>query len=295
VPKGAARAGATVSAEAYQDAVSTRGLLDALRRFKRDRYNRKKSDPNYHGPRIVAEGDSWFEYFMTKDLLMWLGERYAVLSLAKAGDAWGNIDDQNELFPTIAAENPHIVMLSLGGNEVMGEIATYVSPYQLRPGDDPEDFDPNDWIKPGFEGLLRWVDSRYRSTILEIIATGSKVIVHGYDYPDPRSAQNGGQWLGGPLQHLGFGGVGIDAPGMWRGIINTMVDRFNDHLKDVVTDVANQHPNKVRYVRLLETIGTQDIVSGPDRNLWQDEIHGSPLGNQRLATRLAEVIDELYP
>ncbi len=88
-PKGAPRDLGTLSQNFI---VNFRAILDAKRKAKRQRYFALKSDLAYKGPRIVAEGDSWFEFPCTTDLLEWLGRKYAILSLAKAGDAWFDVN-----------------------------------------------------------------------------------------------------------------------------------------------------------------------------------------------------------
>src|SRR5215211_5245315 len=97
------------------------GLKDLKRYAKRQRYLAKLADRNYRGPKMLAEGDSWFEYPYARDLIDWLGDRFAVLSLARAGDTWNDIHEQEGdqygdgspkgLFENIREQDPDIVML----------------------------------------------------------------------------------------------------------------------------------------------------------------------------------------
>src|SRR5436189_3007501 len=111
VPKGTPTEQKRMGLETLEASSDLQGIKDIHRPFKEKRYRQTIKNPKYRGPRIVAEGDSWFEYPLTNDILMWLGDRYAVLSLAKAGDSWHEIIEQDELFNTIKKEKPHIVML----------------------------------------------------------------------------------------------------------------------------------------------------------------------------------------
>ena len=96
---------------------------------------------------------------------MILGEKYAIMSLAKAGDAWTDIYRENELFPAITKEHPDIVLLSMGGNEVMGQIENYVHQFELnRPA--------SKCILPSFAKILDWVEKQYDTTITHILAQG---------------------------------------------------------------------------------------------------------------------------
>ena len=284
VPRGTPLALDQIPAETLAAVAATAGLRDMLRPFKERRYRELKNNPAYHGPIIVAEGDSWFEYFMSKDLLMWLGERYAVLSLAKAGDAWSDIYEQDELIRTVEIERPNIVMLSVGGNEVMGSMPSFVDQYDNSPN-----FDPAGYVNRAFADRLKYVRRMYKVTIQGVLDRGAQVILHGYDFPDPREWNSGGQWIGGPLERLGFGGVG-----MWRGIANVMVSRFNTMMEQLTAEFRKPDgSNPVHFVKLTGTIGTDDIVAGPDRALWVDEIHGTPDGFRDLAKRLSDKIDAI--
>jgi lysophospholipase L1-like esterase len=258
------------------------GILDIHRPFKNRRYHEKRNNSSYRGPIIVAEGDSWFEFPLAKDLIMWLGETYAILSLAKAGDAWADVQDQNELIPAVKSEKPDIVMLSLGGNEIMGNIDKYVHSYDPNLGRD-------DYIRPNFEPLLQGVQKQYEITIGEILKyrPRAKVILHGDDYPNPREWQQGGQWIGGPLENF----LRIGDHTLWRHVANAMVDQFNAHQRAT----AAKFGDSVHYVDLRKTIGRdEDDWRGPEDD-WDDEIHGTSDGFQRLAQMLAVKIDEIAP
>ncbi len=267
--------------------VQLTGIMDLKREAKRKRYIKMKSDPAYRGPRILAEGDSWFEYpACFKDMIDWLGETYAILSLAKAGDTWQGIAQEEGghygdgtpmgLFENLRIEQPDIVMLSVGGNEIMGKIESYVRDWHAG-------WEPKDYIRPEFNDTLDYVETMYRSYVSQIVPH-AKVILHTYDYPDPRRGEQG-HWIGGPLEN--WRKIG-DAT-LWRGISNLMLSQFVDRL----ARVAGEFPTRTRLVNNLGVIGTADVLNGPGESLWANEIHGNSEGTRRLSTRVAEAINQL--
>ena len=99
---------------------------------------------------MVAEGDSWFEHPLIPDLIDWAGKGYAVLSLARAGDTWSNMLDQDSnpakkysdgtlmgLVHTVNEEDtgarpPGTILLSAGGNDSIGQISKCVYDYDPK-------------------------------------------------------------------------------------------------------------------------------------------------------------------
>lgn len=286
VPRGTSRE-LSIEAENY---LSIRGIMDWKRKAKRRRYLQKKGDSHYHGPKIVGEGDSWLEYPCNKDNGEWIGDKYALLSLAKAGDRWADvINDENGiyddgtpmgLFKTVELEKPDIVILSAGGNDVVNKIEQYIEPFA-------NDRPAEDYIKSDFDLVLNYVEYNYRVYTDRLINMGCKVLVHSYDYPDPRASGDGGQWIGGPMEvHRK-----IPGPALWREIVNVMLRRFHARLK-AVADTSN---GKVHLVELFETIGNSDSYAGPDRSLWNDEMHGTEVGFGKIAKKFEDKIKLIHP
>jgi metacaspase-1 len=271
------------------------GLLDRFlqrrRAWKQQRYLEKIGSTS--GPRILAEGDSWFEYPYSKDLIVWLGERYPVLSLAKAGDSFREVTAvRDELFSVLRhppqRKDFHIVLLSLGGNEVMGRMEDVVYPFDINRSED-------NYIRSTYQDLLDDVKSKYSKIIDRIIDNHTQhVILHGYDYPDAREPMqpgdqpNGSQWIGPPLKHE----RGIDTLQTWRRIANMMIERYNTMLKGLAA--RPQYSGRVHFVSLLGTIGQKDHRHGPNSDMWADEIHGSDEGFAKLAEKFEPVIDQIW-
>ena len=284
VQKGAPKDADLISSS---DRVVVDGLYDWKRPRKRRRYLQLKADTTYAGPIMVAEGDSWFEHPLYPDLLDWAGKEYAVLSLAKAGDTWSDMIDQDSdpakhysdgslmgLTHVVAAEDkkgrpPKTILLSAGGNDLIGQIVQCVYPYDPARSED-------DYINhTEFDKVLGQVMTDYRTKSAEVIRVGKIVLVHSYDYPNP---QDNGEFIGFPLKKY----RNIPGVGLMRRIVNQMIDIFSNEL----ITLARNSNDKIHFINLRETIGTRDILNGPDQRLWSDEMHGNQLGYELLWKKL---------
>jgi len=280
------------------DRVHVLDIYDSGRERKRKRFLEWKNDPKYKGPLILAEGDSWFEYPFAKDLLDNAGLEYAVLSLARAGDTWNDIIDEDSepekkysdgtpmgLMHTLKLPDPRpfqYVMLSVGGNDLISQIRYCVYPFDPKR---PED----DYIihggLGGFDFVLDQVITHYQDTIKAILGMGMSVILHNYDYPNPKA---NGQYIGYPLEHFCKFPAGSEA--LMRRTVNHMINFFHDRLAKVAVAAGP----KVHLIDLRKTIGTDDYLNGPDDNLWKDEMHGNNAGFKRLWARMDTELKKIF-
>ena len=283
------RKGAPVDLDEIQleDRVDIDELRDFKRKAKRERYLAHKKNTAYPGPFILAEGDSWFEFPLAKDLIECAGGPYAVLSLARAGDTWANIIDQDSepekkypdetpmgLRHTLA--RPDIrpfthVMLSVGGNDLIGQLRFCVHTF------DPERLE-NDYInRRTFDAVLKSVLENYKSVISDLLSRGPSVIVHTYDYPNPKS---GGQYIGSTLEkYCEFPASSVP---LMRHILNQMIDLFHFRLSEIVGGFNG----KAHLIDLRKTIGTDDTKKGPNAAYWKDEMHANDRGVELLWGRM---------
>ena len=72
-----------------------------------------------------------------------------------------------------------------------------------------------------------------------------------------------------------------------RRIVNQMIDIFSDDL----IDLARNTDGKIHFINLRQTIGTRDILNGPNQTLWSDEMHGNQFGYELLWKRLRAGIE----
>ncbi len=269
------------------DQIRTLGILDWKRQSKRQRYLKKLADPKYGGPKILAEGDSWFEYPCAKDLIEWIGDTYAVLSLAKAGDTWSDIQDQEGkkyddrtpmgLFESLAIEKPQLVLLSVGGNEIMGNIEQFVFQYEKdRPRDKYIDYKKfSDTFRLHRIDVSLSKPTKSRGWALRPFCMVTTIRT-------PATGTAAGNGFGGPLESYRY----IGDQSLWRQIVNTMLRRFAHRMYQIARD---SHGN-VYFVNQLGTIGNSDYNQVPDRRYWHDEMHGTDIGFERLSRKLIEKI-----
>lgn len=243
-------------------------FANALSRARRRVAYRFKRRGNYTGPVVVAEGDSWFEYpILLDDVIDHLMREFAVLSLAGAGDLLADMAAADEFSAAVATEGADFLLLSGGGNDMLGggRLAEFVRPFQ--PGMTAEQvFRPD-----AFAGFVAATQATYRGIMSRVTAAHPRltVLCHGYDYALPEA---GGRWLGEPLKTRG-----VPAP-MWPAVVRVVIDRFNEGLKALEAEF----PGRVYHVDCRGVVGAK-----PE---WYDELHPRDAGYGRAAARFAERI-----
>ncbi|WP_156921710.1 caspase family protein [Desulfovibrio inopinatus] len=246
--------------------------LNDMSRFRRHlRFNRKVADSSYEGPIILSEGDSWFQYpLMLKDVIDWLSDDYAVRSLGAAGDTLDNMLDKDEYFTELQRLianhlHPSIVLLSAGGNDVLGggDLKKHLREF------DPV-LTPAEHLESSYNDLLAKVEGQYDIVLrkLETIS-GLHIICHGYDYCIP----NSGRWLGKPMEKRN-----ITDPAFQRAIVKEMVDRFHACMRRLTKNFDN--------VSFLDNRG---VVTD---QRWHDELHPVDEGYHAVALRFKEEIEQ---
>lgn len=248
---------------ALEGAVALASLNGIARWRRQQRYRRKVR--TWAGLKIVSEGDSWFQYpFLLDDVIDNLFDDYAIFSLDSAGDLISDMVKQNELVSAVAQERPQLVLLSGGGNDILGgsRLSDMLPPYQ-------KDRPAEAYLGKAFDSNLRRVLSDYEILIRRIVAIdrGIHIICHSYDHAIPA----GGRWLGKPLAK-----IGITDPVLQRRLVQLIVDRFHAELVALTQRVAN--------VRLVDCRG---IVQS---SRWHDELHPNNAGFKAVAGRFAQEI-----
>ncbi|WP_134681834.1 SGNH/GDSL hydrolase family protein [Paracoccus ravus] len=252
--------------EGMVEAAVALASLNGLDRWRRmQRYRRRSRDGSVL--RIVSEGDSWFQYpFLLTDVIDWLSGPYAIMSLDAAGDLLSDIVRQGELITAVVQERPKAVLLSGGGNDLLGAANLARALRRFEPG-----LGAGDYLGRAFDENLGVVLDGYRQLFARLrqVAPQVPVLTHVYDYALPA----GGRWLGQPMQALGISDAGLQ-----RAIIRAIVDRFHKAL----TEVAAGFPQ----VRVIDTRGT--VAAGQ----WHDELHPTDAGYRRVAALFVEAISK---
>lgn len=247
-------------------------MLDAANFVERGRrlikYKKRKfTDPQ--ALRIVAEGDSWFQYpFFLTDVIDVLIEKYAVCCLSAGGDTVANMVRWPEYLDAIEQERPAVFLFSGGGNDLVGDgrLRQILKPYTA--GAQPQDLiDSN-----AFGQILRQVVSGYEQILksLKDRFPGLRMLGHGYDHPQNISA---GPWIKPYLEEAKI------PLSMGPEIIAVLLDRFGDEL----VRLSMLYPN-------FEYISVVGKVGGTAAD-WHDALHPKNPGYRRVANAFIESIE----
>lgn len=250
-------------------------ILNSFNRLARWRRNAiyKRRMKNWDGIRIVAEGDSWFQYpLMLKDTIDHLIDldqfEYAIYGLSEAGDLLANIVSEDEITWALEKENPDVFLISGGGNDMVGNsrMATMVHKYSANRL-------PENYPNPLFGQFLDELERLYRDLFSRLLTAQPhlKIICHGYDKAIPSK----GKWLGKPLEKQN-----IKDGDLQRQIVAIMIDRFNERLQSIIGDFSGS----VFHVDCRDLIG--------DKPKWHDELHPENDGYFKVANKFDKAIKQ---
>lgn len=249
--------------------------LNAFNKLSRSRRNRKyrRRIKNWTGVKIVAEGDSWFQYpLILKDTIDHLINlkhfQYAIFGLSEAGDLLSNIIREDEISEAIERENPDVFLISGGGNDMVGNGRAATLVHKFSANRKPENY-PNE----NYDAFLEELDRLYRGLFTRLLADRPhlKIVCHGYDNVIPQN----GTWLGKPLIKQG-----IKNKTLQRQIAAEMIKRFNE----VMIKLADDFPGSVYHVDCRKVVGSL--------SKWHDELHPKNEGYLKVAKKFDEVIQK---
>lgn len=249
---------ATVEPTMAQGAVLM-GNANAIARWRRnERYKARLK--SWNGPKLVSEGDSWFQYpVLLEDVIDQLSSDYAIRSLGAAGDLVSDMVTQNELVATVRAERPDAVLLSGGGNDLLGEGRLELALAHFDPS-----LSVPDYMTPHFERTLAQTIRHYRNLLSRLVRNfpGLPIFCHSYDHAIPKR----GRWLGRPMKKLE-----IRDPALQRKLVAHMVDRFHESMKAMLREPM--------FRGTVHLVDCRKSVRGD----WRDELHPNNAGFSRVA------------
>jgi hypothetical protein len=248
---------------------------------------------------LVAEGDSWFDYPFY-DILRILEDEYGydIESVAHKGDAieemaygGGQLEELTrsiEKILRLGMQSPVAILLSGGGNDVAGHAFGTILNHV-----DSAMAGLNSKIVDGI------IDERIRYAYITIISAITEVcmhklgkpipiLIHGYDHPVPdgRGFLGGFKLLPGPWLEPGFREKGFDKLTERTLLAAELIDRLNVMLEEVASLTRFSH---VHYIDLRNTLS-----NGADyQDLWENELHPSKVGFERVTKRFADIINTL--
>lgn len=254
---------------------------------------------------IVAEGDSWFNYIIQKDVIDYLIEpphKMPIVSVAKPGhmlidmtygtevhEANGKRKrkEDQQITNTLSVVNkykPKAFLFSGGGNDVAGpELIGYLRHASQNNG-------KVDW--PRVTSLIQdTYGQAYRDLFAKVDekSPGIQFITHGYThpFPDGRGAkfpigrfQVSGPWLGPAFHKMGY----VNDTDNFNDIVK-MMNLFNDTLQDIASENERFHALDLREIIPINATNYKEW--------WANELHLKAKGFKAVAGAFAEKMKEL--
>ena len=228
--------------------------------------------------KIVAEGDSWFDYPPQKDIIDYLRkEGFAISKVSKLGDTLENMvygteykihsrkrtvsnfgkESLNETIASIDKYNPKFVLFSAGGNDVVGEEMVFYLNHK-ESGEEPfrEELFRNQVNGP-IKNAIKYFIKEVTKAKEDI-----QILMDGYDYaiPNGTKVKMFGVPLVGPYILPSMGKKGITNRNEQKDIIKKLVDIFNQMLIELSNEFDNFHHIDLRGMF-------------PNEDQWHNEIH----------------------
>jgi lysophospholipase L1-like esterase len=246
---------------------------------------------------LVAEGDSWFDYFWYDVLDLLEAKGYDVEEVAHQGD---RVEDMayadNELLKfrklieklLRRGEVPKAILLSGGGNDVAGDEFALLLDHAKSATPGLNEDVVRGVIDVRIRNAFLYILSAVTETCVSVIGRAVPILVHGYarPVPDGRGVLGGAWILPGPWLRPGFHQKGYPDLEMNRATVGKLIDRFNTMLKQVVSTPGFGH---VHYVDLRDVLKNDAGY----KDWWGNELHPTEKGFKAVTRRYVEVIETL--
>lgn len=241
----------------------------ALTQFARDIRNGRK-------PVLLAEGDSWFKYPFSTNVIEHLEktEDYAILNLAQNGDEAVRMLDSKEdddLEKYLRKYEIDALLFSGGGNDIVNKrMNRYLK--KVR--------DPSDWERCLHKTKFREKMATIKYAYEELIALRDEVrpeciiMTHGYDFPYPSdrgarlfdAVEVSGPWIKPRMDE-----AGLTSARAQRRLAKEMLLQLNEMLRKL----ASKHDRFV-YLKATGLLRKED---------WLDEMHPTSEGFGKVAAK----------
>lgn len=262
-------------------------LANAWARARRHvRYDRliASGDDKYR-LKVVSEGDSWFQFpWPLTDVIDHLSNpffygsddvaNYAIYSLGAGGDLLSSsngkpgIIEQNEIPTALEKTGADIVLISIGGNDLLGDMGSILKEGPFEKPEDHVDFgDKIDIFFNAYREFLTSILDKFERV---------KILCHGYDYVIPKVDIFGGQALLKPMEDKN-----ITDPALQKNIMKHIIDSVTDKLVDLISSLNS---DRVFYVDCRGAVGEYR---------WHDELHPNDEGYLSVANRFHQKIVEV--
>lgn len=265
--------------------------------------------------KLLAQGDSWFDYPPGTDLIDCLHDNHGhkITNIAVAGstlndEAYGPVPNQmfglpfgskqsdeadriTELVNRIIKEKPQGLLLSAGGNDVAGsEFFSFINNARSGlPAVNAEVLDGvvNSTFKTAYQYLIDTALAAAADTKITM-----PIFTHGYDYPwpDGRAAVSFlgwkiGPWFDDSFNHKNYPNTSAAELKTRHDIVVVFMKALNAMLEGLATLPA--YAGKLFHVNFIGTLQSRDE--------WANELHPGNAGFAKLATKLDAVLQANIP
>lgn len=259
-------------------------------------------DSSLFDHRILAEGDSWFTLggIPTSNLLfsMRFDDSTIIVNCGYPGDTIKNMAqivnnaDLREAMSKWYGSDWDLILLSGGGNDIIDDAWKIVKP---RTGSGSG---ADAWIDQNeLAHTLQVVDQGYRDIIAlrddpDSSCINKPVVVHTYDWVTPRNSPARfimvpvfGPWLYHAMKDAAV------PVSRWNDVSDYILGALRDTIQGLATG-PNALPN-FHVVTTQDTLVPADLGTTHESNDWMNEIHPSPDGYKKLATKISRKVRAL--
>lgn len=239
-------------------------------------------------PRVLADGDSWFDYpkiLLTGGAVIDHLEKLSgvrILNTAHYGDSVQDllgVKKRQRIEALLKDPGFDILLFSGGGDDIVGDQFCL-------------------WLKPDAGGgAASAVDGRRLKEIMGVVEDGYRdlldlrdrcapdcwIVTHAYDFPQPsdQGVCGVGPWLKPSLDYRGWNGAAAQF-----AIVKTVLTKFNDLLVNLEAEQTSAGKN-FRHVRTQGTLNP--------RKDWANEIHPNGAGFSKIAKKISTALNPIYP
>ena len=243
---------------------------------------------------VISEGDSWFNYKVSADLIDCLRRfhGYEIKNYATPGDTLENmiygtqVNRQFERIPPqikivlerVRRDQPDVFLFSGAGNDVAGDqFGTFLHHAESGLGVLKRDFAINT-ITVEFRKFYQDLITRVTTA-----APNTHIFTHGYGYARPTGEGVGvlGVSFFGPWLLPALGNKGIDPNVEGKQVIEELINLLNEMLQCLDDEIDNFH-----YIDLRPFINDDD---------WRDELHLKSSAYRLAADQFDLAINNVYP
>ncbi len=251
--------------------------------FATRRYLRAAAAPSARKFKLLADGDSWFDYPLGRDVLDYLNNyfRHPVTKLARAGSTLNELvygpgdlllSDPGQgttrltrVIGKLREQKFDAFLFSGGGNDVAGpeffSFLNHAASQLLNPNAEVLDGVVNGTFLKAYEDMIEVVQAEARRQKITL-----PIFIHGYDYPWPDGRGAAVLGLAGPWFDPTFNKKGYPL-GSQQLLVRRrdIVAQFIDALNKMLDQLVAKYPNVVHKVSLLGTL--------PRLEDWANELH----------------------